>query len=135
VTLSERWVLVVDDDADIRTMIGLILESTGVGVRYATDGLEALRALRGNGELPLFILLDLMMPVMNGWEFRDAQLKDELLAAVPVVIISGDGDAHAKAASLGAAGSLHKPLDLDSLIATVERFQRPGAEAEPHPPS
>lgn len=112
--------LVVEDDADIRDMIRQILELEGYPVQTAADGLDALAQIRR--ELPGLILLDLMMPAMNGWEFRAAQLEDPRLAAIPVVVLSGDGTVAAKAGSLKAAGFLKKPVELSQLLETVGRF-------------
>jgi CheY-like chemotaxis protein len=113
-------VMVVDDDADIRDSIGDILELRGYEVRRAANGREALERLR-EGPRPCVILLDLMMPVLNGWEFRAAQATDAELAAVPVVIISGDGSADQKAASVGVREYLRKPLELSAILEVVRR--------------
>lgn len=121
----KRPVLLVDDDAEIRAVVRLILETEGYGVVTAADGAEALRYLRG-GERPGMILLDLRMPGMDGRGFREAQRADALLADIPVVIFSGDRDAGQVAASLGTA-CLLKPIDLERLLDVVERHCAPGA--------
>ena len=113
-------VLVVDDDADIRDMIAQALELEGWRVVGAANGEEALRAAR-QGPRPDVILLDLMMPVMNGWEFMDAQREDAALATIPVVLISGDERLKEKAGKARVAGFLKKPMDLVELLAVVER--------------
>ena len=113
-------VLVVDDDADIRDMIAQALELEGWLVGGAANGEEALRAAR-QGPRPDVILLDLMMPVMNGWEFMDAQREDAALATIPVVLISGDERLKEKAGKARVAGFLKKPMDLVELLAVVER--------------
>jgi CheY-like chemotaxis protein len=113
-------VLVVDDDADIRDSIGDILELRGYQVARAANGREALDRLR-HGPLPCLILLDLMMPVLNGWEFRAQQASDQALASVPVVIISGDGSTDQKAASIGVSEYLRKPLELSAILDVVRR--------------
>ncbi|MCU1283450.1 MAG: Sensory box histidine kinase/response regulator [bacterium] len=112
--------MVVDDDADIRDSIGDILELRGYRVARASNGREALDRLRA-GARPCVILLDLMMPVLNGWEFREQQISDEALKAVPVVIISGDGSTDQKAASIGVAEFLRKPLELSAILDVVRR--------------
>lgn len=111
-------VVVVDDDIDIRASLCDILEFQGYKVAAASNGQEALELLR-DGTRPCLILLDLMMPVLNGWEFRAEQAQDTRLADIPVVVISGAGRA-AEAATLGAAGFLRKPLELPDLLAAVE---------------
>lgn len=113
-------VLVVDDDPDICEVMQLILEPRGYRVVTAESGIEALRILRA-GEEPCLVLLDLMMPGMDGLQFRTEQLHDPALAAIPVVMISAGGDVAAKAATVGLEGLL-KPIDLDVLLATLERF-------------
>jgi CheY-like chemotaxis protein len=113
-------VLVVDDDPDICEVMQLILEPRGYRVVTAESGIEALRILRA-GEEPCLVLLDLMMPGMDGLQFRSEQLHDPALAAIPVVMISAGGDVAAKAASVGLEGLL-KPIDFDVLLATLERF-------------
>jgi CheY-like chemotaxis protein len=117
-------VLVVDDDADIRDSIGDILELRGYHVERAANGREALERLR-SGPLPCVILLDLMMPVLNGWEFRAQQSIDKALAHVPVVIISGDGSTDQKAASIGVSEYLRKPLELTAILDVVRRHCGP----------
>lgn len=117
---ASRTVLVVDDDPDIVDVIGMILENQGYEVLKASNGAEALRRLRGSPK-PGLVLLDLMMPVMSGWEFRAEQMLEPALAAVPVIALSGDGSVAEKAASLGASGHLKKPLDFDTLVRAVGR--------------
>jgi CheY-like chemotaxis protein len=116
-------VLIVDDDYGIRDALGQILADEGHQVASASNGREALDRLR-QGDRPCVILLDLMMPVMNGWEFIDRQRHDEELAVVPVVVISADARVSEKATALGVSGFLEKPIDLDRLLDAVERFCR-----------
>src|SRR6185436_16404183 len=91
---KSAFVLVVDDDADIRETIAGVLEDEGYGVAGAKNGQEALTWLRAPGSpRPQLILLELMMPVMSGPEFRAAQEADPSLHAIPVVIVSASQDA------------------------------------------
>jgi CheY-like chemotaxis protein len=115
-----KSVFIVDDDPDICEILQDLLESYGYRVATAANGADALDKLRA-GEEPCLILLDLMMPVMDGIEFRDEQLRDPALAAIPVVIVSAGGDVAAKAAAAGVEG-LTKPVDIDVLLATIRRF-------------
>jgi CheY-like chemotaxis protein len=112
--------LIVEDDADVRETLVLVLESEGFEVRAARDGRDALDILHG-GFRPRLILLDLMMPVMNGWEFRAEMKRDPQLAGIPVVFVSALEPAPDRAAALEAAGFLHKPFDLEALLETVDR--------------
>src|SRR5262249_32819601 len=79
-----RRILVVDDDPDLAEVLDRVLEKSGYLVTWAKNGQEALRCLRDETDLDV-VLLDLMMPVMNGWEFRAEQLKDPSLSKIPVV--------------------------------------------------
>jgi CheY-like chemotaxis protein len=129
---SAGQVLVVEDDPDIQETIRDLLEARGCVVDVADDGLHALERLRGARRRTCLILLDLMMPTMNGWQFRELQLKEPDLASVPVVVLSADGSTAQRAAELGVAGYLRKPVQLDDLLATVERFC--GCEVPSAPP-
>lgn len=115
---DEESILVVEDDEDIREAISLFLEAEGYDVVEAQDGDEALRQLR-SGRRFCLVLLDLFMPVKNGWEFRAEQLRDPAIADVPVVIVSADRSAPQKAATLGAIDCMIKPIDFSRLLGTI----------------
>lgn len=115
-------VMIVDDDPDICMSIQIALEAHGYRVTTASDGAEALQKL-ATDEAPCLILLDLMMPGMNGQAFREAQLRNPALAAIPVVVLSGDYKIDERAAAMGVEG-LGKPIDLPLLLAKVEQFCR-----------
>lgn len=114
-------ILVVEDDNAIREVLTDVLESEGYQVLNAPNGQEAIRLLRSS-TLPCLILLDLMMPVMNGWQFRDEQRQDPVLAPVPVVVISADSDLASKAAAIKANDFLKKPIEINRLLDTVEQY-------------
>ncbi|SEL78227.1 two-component system, OmpR family, response regulator MprA [Stigmatella aurantiaca] len=122
--------LVVDDDHDILLALQDALEMEGYHVAVAHDGREALEQLKG-GLRPELILLDLMMPDVSGWAFRAEQSSNAELASIPVVVVSGQGVSSRDVARLGAAGYLRKPVDLDDLLHTVERFASPEDPPEP----
>jgi len=111
-------VVVVDDDPDLLEALAELLEAHGYAVETATNGAEALAKLRGL-EAPCLVLLDLMMPVMNGWEFRRCQQADDRLAKVPVVIISADEELALHAQALSATAFLAKPVDVGRLLDMV----------------
>jgi CheY-like chemotaxis protein len=113
-------ILVVEDDTDVREALVEALSEQGYVVASATDGKEALASLRA-GARPGLILLDLMMPRMNGTEFRLAQRRDPDLAHIPVILLSADGAISEKATALETAGFIRKPIDLGELLGMIER--------------
>jgi CheY-like chemotaxis protein len=119
-------ILIVEDDFEIRTTLKEVLQDEGYDVAQASNGLEALKTLEAlkaaNAGLPCLILLDLMMPLMDGWQFRDAQLKDERLTDIPVVVLSADGNARQKAAAMNVAKGLPKPVRLEVLLSTIAEY-------------
>jgi CheY-like chemotaxis protein len=119
---ANKTILVVDDDIDLRETLGEVLEDEGYRVELAGNGQEALESLRGGLE-PSLILLDLMMPVMDGWQFRAEQRRDELLSGIPVVIVSASGNWHEQEERLEAE-CVRKPIDFDRLLALIERKAR-----------
>lgn len=108
-------VLIVDDDAAIRTLVCLLLEEEGYAVSSAENGIEALQAVRA--EMPRAVLLDLNMPVMSGWECY-ANLQ-ELAPDLPVIFMTA-ADAAGEARRHHAAGHLAKPFSIDALLAVVQ---------------
>jgi CheY-like chemotaxis protein len=116
-----RSVLVVDDDEDIRLILQDTLELGGYEVACAADGRAAIDYLKEAAAPPSLVLLDLMMPVMSGWEFRDEQRGDERLSGIPVVILTASRAANVGSAAEGAADVLYKPVDLDRLLSVVDR--------------
>ena len=122
---GSRTVLVVDDDPGVLEVLDLALSAEGYEVVLAHNGREALERAAANR--PNLMLVDLMMPIMDGWQFREEQRRDPALAAIPVVVLSGGDDLDGAAASLGAAASFPKPIDPDRLLETVRTL----APAEP----
>ena len=118
-----KSILIVDDDADVREMLSQFFSIEGYQVATARNGQEALDHLR-QGELADLILLDLMMPVMDGWQFRVEQQRDPHLAPIPVVILSAVYNARERASLLGAVDYMQKPVEFDKLIETAERHRR-----------
>jgi CheY-like chemotaxis protein len=112
-------VLIVDDDDDIRETLADILDAEGYGSVAAANGKEALRILT-DGFGPCVLLLDLMMPVMNGWELLEVLKKNPALAPIPVVAIT----AGRQSAPL-ANRTLHKPLEADELVAVIKSICDP----------
>lgn len=117
-------VMVVEDDLDLREMIEMLLTVEGLRPVPATNGREALRVLQGAGQRPDVILLDLMMPEMNGWQFREAQLAEPSLAGIPVIVMSAVTER-----AIEGVPFLKKPFDSDQLIAAIHRAVPAGRDA------
>lgn len=113
-------VLIVDDDYAVAESLADFLQDEGFDVVIATDGRLALDKLRC-GLRPCAILLDLMMPRMNGWQFRDEQLRDLELKDIPTIIVSALPCDAAKRAQLGGVDFLPKPPLLPHLLAAIRR--------------
>jgi CheY-like chemotaxis protein len=116
--MSYPSIIVVEDDPDIRETFVILIEGEGYPVRGFANGKAAMDGLRGC-ESPCLILLDLMMPVMNGWEFlKERKRLGDTIVSIPVVLVSAMSD-HASAVAAGAEGYLRKPVDVDALLRLV----------------
>lgn len=113
-------VLIVEDDVDIRELLRELLEDQGFAVLCAEHGTAALSVLRSTATRPKLILLDLSMPVMDGFAFRSAQLADPSLADVPVLVMTAAGDVP-RMDQLLAADALKKPMSMQSVLEAVRR--------------
>ena len=117
---SDQYILLVEDDLDISEAIQSILEEENYKVKCTFNGKEALEFLTTTESIPSLILLDIMMPYMNGYEFRAAQLQDPRIANIPTIILSAAGK-NEDLDKLNFKECLKKPLDLDTLISVVKR--------------
>jgi CheY-like chemotaxis protein len=115
-------ILIVDDDAGIRELITLFLARNGYQAVSAANGVEALEILQPIQPLPDLILLDFMMPVMDGAAFRQAQQTDARLVHIPVIVMSAAENIYAQAPALTADAFLPKPLDFAALLKLVEHY-------------
>lgn len=122
-TLDKRAprILVVEDDDDTREAIRDVLEAEGYHVTGLSNGRDALAWLEGASE-PDVIILDLMMPTLNGWQFLNEQRQRDTIAKVPVLVLTADGRVSRQPASVDAAALLLKPVNLDDLLETVQRI-------------
>ena len=118
---GRKKILVIEDDDSIRESTKDLLELEGYDVEVARNGEEGIQMLRGSGALPHLILLDLMMPIKDGFQFRLEQKQDPMLTHIPVVIMTADGHAEEKTVKLGAADCLKKPADIEVILETVKR--------------
>jgi CheY-like chemotaxis protein len=127
-----RQALVVEDDEDIRDLLSTLLTVLGFEVREASNGQVGLETLR-TGWKPDLIVLDLMMPVMNGWAFRAEQRKIDGLREVPVIVLSARRPPYREAddTSFEVAEILPKPFDLDYFLAAVSRHCPDAAAMQP----
>jgi CheY-like chemotaxis protein len=116
---AAKLLLVVDDDPAIRETLADILHDEGYVVMTAANGQDALSRLRASGATPCVILLDLMMPVMSGPEFYDEMQHDPSLASIPVIVISADGNARRKVATMGGQ-LIAKPVKIETVLSAVE---------------
>lgn len=113
-------ILIVEDEHDIRAVLTEILEDEGYAVASVPNGLEALMFLQEHR--PQLILLDLGMPVMTGWEFREQQRLNPTLADIPVIVMSATPHLSQTAAALHAANCLDKPIELSTLLGMVKQY-------------
>jgi CheY-like chemotaxis protein len=109
--------MIVDDDVDASAVLADLLDVEGYDVTCCSNGKDALDHLR-TCPLPGLIILDLQMPVMNGWQFRREQRADRLLSDIPVVVVSGFSDS----AEIQANAVMRKPVDVDRLLAVIRRL-------------
>jgi CheY-like chemotaxis protein len=119
--MARHRVLVVDDDVEIREVLVEILEDNGYETAAAANGREALRKLHEEAP-PSLILLDLMMPVMDGRAFREEQLRTPALADIPVVVVSAYRDLEAQSAGMEVKAHLSKPLEIDELLRVTRQY-------------
>lgn len=113
-------ILIVEDDDDIRNALTDLLQEEGYHTEAAVNGRDALEKL-GEISKPCLVLLDMMMPIMNGRQFLDEIMKDSQLAPIPVLIVSAIAD---KANTEGSVGFLKKPIDIDVVLNVVAQYCR-----------
>lgn len=114
-----RTVLIVEDEESIRQVLQMMLEIENYDVLLAANGQEAMDKLATCAEPPCLILLDLMMPVMDGWQFVEAVGKVRAYASTPVVVVTAFRD---KAGTIKADGVIQKPIEFDRLLTTVRKY-------------
>lgn len=120
-TRPQMTVMLVDDEDDARGPLAALLRESDYLVLEATNGAEALRLLRSNPTTCRLIVLDLMMPIMNGWDFRRHQRRTADLAAIPVVLMSAGAHLAIDSDDLDAAGFISKPVEMHDLLEIVRR--------------
>ncbi|MCP3063143.1 response regulator [Myxococcus sp. K38C18041901] len=115
--------LVVDDDADLREALEEVLRDAGYSVTGAINGKHALDVLGDMSALPALVLLDMMMPVLDGAGFARAMRQVPAWRDIPVLVFSASANARQVAEEIGACGHLRKPVDVDTLLDAVRRHQ------------
>jgi CheY-like chemotaxis protein len=127
---GQTRVLLVDDDGDLRRSLGEALEEAGFAVISAANGQDALMKLR-QPPLPDIILLDLLMPVMNGWQFCQAKQADPAAARIPVIVMSAAVSNDPRSPYyIQVDDFIAKPLDLDELLAKLEPWRGQAREGQ-----
>lgn len=116
---SSKPILLVDDDPTIREFVSLVLEDEGYVVMAAPNGVDGLR--RVQDQTPSVIILDMHMPIMDGWEFASAYRATQPPHA-PIIVMTAAPSAREAAAEVNANGVLPKPFDIDELIALVRHW-------------
>lgn len=117
--MQSKKILVVEDDEAIREVIKQVLEIEGYDVFTASNGREGVEILKRGKDLPGVILLDLMMPIMNGWEFIEAKREEKDLADIPVVVLSASGRTQIPE---GANAYFQKPIEVDALLKVAHDY-------------
>lgn len=121
--MINKHILIVEDAPELQILLTQLFESEGYIALQALNGQQALDILRTMTSLPAFILLDIMMPVMDGFSFREEQMKDTRLANIPVIVMTADSEPQVKAQQLGVNYFFKKPIrDLDKLLQVAENL-------------
>ena len=117
-----KKILLIEDDEDIRELLKELLTCAGYLIDCACNGRDALTHLRSNEPLPALILLDMLMPIMSGLEFRTEQLKDNKLKHIPVIVMSANSQLEKIAKEALADDYLEKPLKIDTILNKINRL-------------
>ena len=115
-------ILLIEDDKDILEVLKDLLESEGYVISCAENGKVAMNFLSASNELPDLILVDLMMPLMNGFEFCQRIVEIDRLKSIPVIVMSADGHIEKKKEQLNVCEYLKKPLDLENVLETISKY-------------
>lgn len=116
-----KKILVIEDDISIRELLVELLQGEGYTVVSAFNGIEGLNCLETKKIEPNLILIDLMMPGMDGFKFRKEQLKNEVWSKIPTIVMSAESNAKEKMKDMNITAFLSKPVELDTILKTVAR--------------
>lgn len=120
---NQKNILVIEDEIDILIPLRDYLEIEGYNVSTATNGLEAMEILKNESIIPNLILLDMKMPIMDGWKFA-AEFLDKYDHMSPIIVMTAAAEAKERANDIQATGWIAKPFDLDVLIEKVKKFEK-----------
>jgi CheY-like chemotaxis protein len=126
-----QTVLLVDDDTDLRDAMAVLLEAEGYGVVDASNGKDALAYLRAGPDIAA-IILDLAMPVMNGWQFLAERQASPVLARIPTIVVTGISDATKRRKELGNLPVFTKPIHFDELFSALRQALKTGTVTKPN---
>jgi len=119
---QKPFVLLVDDESDLRESIAELLQFEGYQVAEVSNGQEALDFLRKFAPPPCLVLLDMMMPVMGGKEFRRAQLSDPKIAKIPIAVMTAGRLTSEVIQELAPQELIKKPINLEAFLETIQRY-------------
>jgi len=120
--IKQKLIMIIEDDIEILSTVKLFLEFEGYKVVTAPNGFEAMNILKSS-ELPNLILLDMKMPIMNGWEFA-IEFLDKHDHKAPIVVMTAASDAEQRARDIHAIGWLSKPFDFNELLKKVKKYEK-----------
>ena len=115
-------ILIVEDSPDVASFLKRLLEREGFTVDSALNGREALEFLRATPGLPAVIILDLVMPVMDGYQFRQEQERDGRLAPIPIIVMASEMNLESIRMRLGAKASIRKPIEIKDVVEAIKRL-------------
>lgn len=116
-----KRLMIIEDSADYRALLTKLFSRHGYIVECASNGKEALSQLTDSVQLPNLILLDLMMPIMDGFEFREKQIQESRFSKIPTILMTAHGDLKTAKEKLGAIEYVRKPVEMTELLALVSR--------------
>ncbi len=116
-----KRILIVEDDNSIRELLVELLQGEGYDVGSAINGLEGIHYLQSD-QAPDLILIDLMMPIMDGYTFRVEQMKNDKWSKIPIVVMSAEANAKEKLKNFGITAFLSKPVELEIILKAVELY-------------
>jgi len=117
-----KTILIVEDDKDILFSLNIFLESEGYNVLLAENGMAALELIQVHG-VPNLILLDMKMPIMNGWEFS-AEFTKKYGNKTPIIVMTAAANVEQRAKDIGASGYIGKPFELDDILRSIKKFEQ-----------